>query len=465
MALAEWAASATFADLPESAVAAMKLLTRTVLGTAVAGATSHGCEATVEQVKEWGGRPEATIWIYGGKAPAHAAAMANSVMARALDICDAAVPGQHIGTSAVPVAVATAELVGGVSGSELITALAIGSEIATRLGFVSRLDGFDPTGACSIFASCVTAAKILRLDARQMLNAMALVFNKAGGSFQSNVDASLAVRVIEGFISQDGVICAQLAQRNITGPKNWLEGVWGYYHLFCKGERDTEMVAGELGKRWMLHTFGYKTRPQCGATISSTDAILALLEKQPFEPEQVERIDIRMASEGPCSLVGSEFELGDHPQVSGQFNVRYCVANAITRKSSKLHHFTDESVSDPGIGALARRIETHLAPELSEGRRELAARVALEVRLKDGRILTCGADGPSGFPPNPKTPQMHLDDFLEHTAYGGRPLTKHNVARILSTIERLDAVADVRELAPLMISEVGNRSQGVRSVG
>jgi 2-methylcitrate dehydratase PrpD len=224
IALAEWVANTTFADLPESAVAAMKLLTRTVLGTAVAGATSHGCEATVEQVKEWGGRPEATIWIYGGKAPAHAAAMANSVMARALDICDAAVPGQHIGTSAVPVGVATAELVGGVRGSELITALAIGSEIATRLGFVSRLDGFDPTGACSIFASCVTAAKILRLNAKQMLNAMALVFNKGGSSFQSNVDASLAVRLIEGFISQDGIICAQLAKRNITGPKNWVEG-------------------------------------------------------------------------------------------------------------------------------------------------------------------------------------------------------------------------------------------------
>lgn len=455
-ALAEWAANTRFEDLPHSVVQGMKLLTRTVIGTAVAGATADGCQATVEQVKEWGGRPEATIWLYGGKAPAHAAAMANSVMARALDICDAAVPGQHIGTSAVPVALGTAELVGGVSGREFITALAVGAEIATRLGFASRLDGFDPTGACSIFASCITAGKILGLSAKQMHHAMALTFNKAGSSFQSNVDASLAVRLIEGFISQDGVICAQLAQRNLTGPKNWLEGVWGYFHLFCNDERDTEMVAGKLGERWMLHTFGYKTRPQCGATISSTDAILALLDRHPFEPEDVEHIDIRMANEGPCSLVGSEFELGEYPQVNGQFNVRYCVANAIARKGSKLQHFTNDAVSDPRVGVLARRIHTHLAPELSEGRRELAARVALDVRLTDGRVLRCGADGPSGFPPNPKTLEMHERDFWEHIAYGGLPLPKQNVAKIVSLVERLESVDDVRELAPLLVAAEGS---------
>lgn len=71
--------------------------------------------------------------------------------------------------------------------------------------------------------------------------------------------------------------------------------------------------------------------------------------------------------------------------MNGQFSVRYCVANAIARKGSELRHFTNEAVSDPQVGALARRVHTHFAPELSEGRRELAARVVLEVRLRDGR--------------------------------------------------------------------------------
>lgn len=452
MAIADWVTNTTFDDLPADVVAEMKLLTRTIIGTTVAGATANGCETTVEQVKEWGGRPEATVWIYGGKVPAHAATLANSTMARALDICDMQTPGQHIGTSAVPVALAMAELVGGISGREFITALAVGSEIATRLGFASRLDGFDPTGACSIFASCIAAGKILGLTAKQMLHAMALTFNKAGSSFQSNVDASLAVRLIEGFISQDGIICAQLAKRDLTGPENWLSGVWGYYHLFCKDQRDDETVAGGLGEKWFVRTFGYKTRPQCGATISSTDAIFSLLEKQPIEADEVDRIEIRMANEAPCNLVGSEFRVGDNPQVNGQFNVRYCVANAIVRKSSELHHFTDEAVSDPVVGDLARRITTILTPELGEGKRELGARVALTVYLKDGRTLTAGADAPSGFPANPKTAAMHEKDFWEQLAYGGRPLTKENAEKIVALTAHLDEVADVRELVPLLLS-------------
>jgi 2-methylcitrate dehydratase PrpD len=450
--LAEWATNTTFDDLPNDVIAAMKLLIRTIIGTTVAGATADGCAATVQQVKEWGGRPEATIWIYGGMVPAHAAALANSTMARALDICDAQMPGQHIGTSAVPVGLGMAEQAGGISGRKLITALAVGSEIATRLGFASRLDGFDPTGACSIFASCVTAGSVLGLTAKQMLHAMALTFNKAGSSFQSNIDASLAVRLIEGFISQDGIICAQLAKRDITGPPNWLAGVWGYYHLFCKDQRDDSTVAGGLGEQWYVRTFGYKTRPQCGATISSTDAILELLGEHPIEPDDVERIDICMASEGTYNLVGSEFVLGDYPQVNGQFSVRYCVANAIVRKGSELQHFTNEAVSDPQIGALARRVYTHLDAELSGGRRESGARVALEVRLRDGSVLTCKADGPSGFPPRQKTAEMHLEDFRCHIAYGGRPLARGSADRIVSIVDKLDELNDVRELVPLLVS-------------
>ena len=134
--------------------------------------------------------------------------------------------------------------------------------------------------------------------------------------------------------------------------------------------------------RWFASRFGYKTHPQCGATISSTDAILDLVRRHPFEPANVDRIDIDMASEGPFNLVGSAFALGENPQVSGQFNVRYCVANAIVRNGSRLDHFTNEAVSDPRVGDLARRIHTRLAPALMEGRPELGAPRGIDGQAK-----------------------------------------------------------------------------------
>src|SRR3546814_12021414 len=71
------------------------------------------------------------------------------------------------------------------------------------------------------------------------------------------------------------------------------------------------------------------------------------------------------------------------------FNVRYCVANAIVRKSSRLEHFTNEAVTDPTVGALAARIETRLDPALMEGKFENASRATVAVHLKDGRVLRC----------------------------------------------------------------------------
>src|SRR3546814_9982155 len=63
--------------------------------------------------------------------------------------------------------------------------------------------------------------------------------------------------------------------------------------------------------------------------------------------------------------------------------VRYCVANAIVRKSSRLEHFTNEAVTDPTVGALAARIETRLDPALMEGKFENASRATVAVHLKD----------------------------------------------------------------------------------
>src|SRR3546814_19181932 len=98
--------------------------------------------------------------------------------------------------------------------------------------------------------------------------------------------------------------------------------MWGYYHLFCKGERNDELMTGELGDRWFALNFGYNTRPQCGATIPSTDAIASLMRTHPLEPETIERIEIVMANECPCTLVGAGFAVHENPPVLGQFNLR-----------------------------------------------------------------------------------------------------------------------------------------------
>lgn len=75
--LAEYVSNTRFDDLPPEPVNTIKNVLLTVVGSTIAGATQDGCEALIDQIKEWGGRKEATILIHGGQVPAYNAALAN----------------------------------------------------------------------------------------------------------------------------------------------------------------------------------------------------------------------------------------------------------------------------------------------------------------------------------------------------------------------------------------------------
>ena len=455
--LAQYASDTKYEDLPKGPIEVIRNVVLTVLGTTIAGATAQGCETLVNQTKEWGGKKEATILIHGGRVPAHNAALVNSVMARALDFCDAMSPGIHIGSSSVPTALATAELVGGCSGKDFLTALVVGSEVAARLNFPgSTYDGFDPTGVCTIFAVAVIAGKMLRLNSRQMLNALALAFNRCGGSFQSNIDGSLAVRLIQGFVSQAGIICAQLAQKGLDGPKNFLEGIYGYFHLYAKDKYNPEFVVSELGKRFEMTKVLFKKYPSCGGTLSSTDAILKIVRDKELTTEDVAQIDIKVVPY-IYKLVGHPFKAGENPKVNAQFSIQYCVANALLRKGSKLEHFDEPCIRDPRIMELVGRIHVHPEPALEKRGHNTA--LEMRVTTRDGNVYEKSLDIAPGFPENPLTWDEHHERFQDCISYGRNLLPQENIEKIVLLVNSLEEVEDISlSIIPLLVCQNRRRA-------
>lgn len=445
--LVDYILNTAFKGLPNETVDIIKNVVLTVLGTTIAGAATEYSEALIGQAREWGGKQEATILIHGGKVPAYNAALVNSAMARALDFCDAMKPGMHVGSSSVPTALATAELAG-CSGKEFLTALLVGTEVAARINASSNYDGFDPTGVCTIFATTAIAGRILHLDPRQMLNALALAFNRAGGSLQSNIDGSLAVRMIQGFASQTGIICAQLAQRGITGPKNFLQGIYGYFHLYAKDKYDSRTVIGELGERFELTQTIFKKYPSCVDTMTSTEAILDLVNRESLAPEDVAQIDIKVTPYA-YELTGHQFRIGDNPKVNAQFSIQYCVANALLRGSPKLEHFDEHFIREPQIMKLIQKIQVVADPALEE-RGETATEV--QVKTIDGIIYHRAIDTARGLPKNPLTTEEHLARFYDCIRYAGKSLPQENIDKLLSLVNELEKVEDVRSLIPLLLS-------------
>jgi 2-methylcitrate dehydratase PrpD len=438
-----------FEDISRESLHIAKNIILTVLGTTIAGATSERCIELVESLGEEGGKEEATILIHGGRIPAHNAAFINSIMARALDFCDVMSPGLHLGSSAVPAAFAAAELRGGCSGEDTLTALVLGAEVAARLNLSeSAYDGFDPTGVCGVFGATVVASKILGLSSAETWNALALAFNRSGGSFQSNIDGSLAVRAIQGWVSQNAITCARLAQLGVTGPKNFLQGTYGYFHLYGKDSFDPIAVAGELGKKSELQKVIFKKYPSCALTQASTDAILSLMEEEHLAIEEINQVDIAVHPYA-YKLVGHQFQIGDNPKVNAQFSIQYCVANALLRKGSKLSHFEESYVKDPQISEFVQRISVRADPSLEE-RGHTATN--MKVLISKGEIYNKQIDVPPGFPGNPLTQDEHEERFWDCIDFAGKPLQRERAERIMSLVGHLEQVEDVRVLIPLLLT-------------
>ncbi len=444
--LVRFVRDASFADLPAPVVDLAKDQILAALGGLLAGAYSEGCEALADMAKEEGGTPEATILMHGGKVPAQKAAFVNGVMARALDLCDSAAPGPHPGSAIIPAVLAAAELVGGVSGADYLAAVCVGTEVALRFNLgEAEYDGFDPTGICVPFGAAAAVARILDLSEEQTLHALALALCRCGGTFQSMVDGALSARVTQGWVAEVGVSCARLAARGITGPANFLEGHYGYPHLYGKDHITAQSIVAGLGTDYRApRSLVFKKFPSCGVTQASTQLALDLVAGG-LEAADVVRAQVTVPPY-VYRLVGHPFEVGDNPRVNAQFSIRYCVANALLRKSSRLVHFEEEAIRDPEVLRLVERIDV-VADEALDKRGHSSA--DLRVWTTSGAELLRQADAGPGFPQRPLAREDHLRRFNDCIAFAGRSPAAETTAAILEAIDRLGDMPDVLALLPL----------------
>ena len=430
-------------QLPAEAARITRLVAMAALGAGVAGAGEDGIEALRELLAARGGAPQARTLVFGDRLPAAAAAQLGGTMCRALDFCDAMAPGPHIGSAVLPAALAAADLRGGCSGAELMAALAAGCEVGSRFNLSeAQYDGFDPTGVAVGFASTAAASRVLGLTVTQTRHALGLAFNRCGGSFQSNIDGTLAVRLIQGWVAATGIECAQMAAAGLTGPAHFLTGVYGYPHLYGRDTLDPQAMVQGLGREWRLLRMMFKPYPSCGATQGLTALVLQLVHELALTPERVQHVEVRLP---PYShkLVGHAWRIGDNPRVNAQFSAQYCVANAIVRRSSTLPHFTPASVHDPAVLALIERVGC-----VGDASMNARGHTAVDVNLRttDGRLHHRQLDIAPGFPGNDLSDAQQRARFDGCMAYAPHPLAPEAVTAFLDDLQGLEALPDARRL-------------------
>jgi 2-methylcitrate dehydratase PrpD len=441
-----------FNDLDEITVSRARWRILDAVGCAIAGANAAGCGALLSVIKKWGGALESTVLVHGFKAPLFHAAMMNSLMTRSFDYEPVGAEGggksspAHISGTTVPTALAVAEAQGA-SGQDLITALALGDDIASRLGVASGFDfdlGWDNTGTINTFGAAAIAGKLLGLNENQIHNAFGIALNQLAGTMDGVMDKTMSFKLPIALSSRNGIFAAELAQQEYIGVKDPFLGRNGFFKLYCRNADTGEVLKG-LGKRFYADTI-IKPYSACRTTHSSIDSALKLALGNGFKAVEVETIEIK-ATPGVCrGFCSGALAFGETLQIEAAFNIPYTVACALLRKEVKPDYFTDAAIKDPEIQGLITKIS--LVPAIPP---EKGQHTEINMKMKDGRTLKANTDFPKGhYYESPITYDEIKAKFRNNVAYS-KSVSSKKAEKALSLIEKLEDLKDASELIALLV--------------
>lgn len=460
--LAEHASTLRYEQLPAALVDRIKLCVLDTLGVSIGASTlSEEAKMVADYVRSFGGTREARILGFGGMAPAAWAVFVNGSLGHMLDYDDVG-GGGHVSIATIPIAFALAEKRGGVSGREFIAGVAAGTDIHVRLNQAidipdwTMAEGWFATQLFGFVSGAATASRLLRLDADRTDHAFGIAYTQMSGSRQMAVGNSTHLRSMQaGFSGHGAVIAAELAQRGIIGSREIVEGRYGIFHNYVRTEHpDWDAIVAGLGTTFpMLEVHGFKVWPACGYTRPTNAATLELRRDHGIAPEDVDTITISGGT-GATRLLSEPLELKRRPQLSidGKYSIPFTTAVMMVKGNVTLRDYTDQGLRDPEVLAMADRVAYRADPnaELPVGGNSSVSRPTVEVRLKDGRVLSRQVDSVPGDPHNPVGREMLEAKFRDCVSFAVKPLDKHNIDAAIALIRDLENVADVTEVMRLL---------------
>ena len=444
-------ADTKYDDLDSDVIEATKKEILDLLGVALGGASQPGATHVCELVKEWGGKKESSLIGSRQKVPAPNAAQANATMAHALDFDDvheAAV--MHPGIASIPVAMAVAEAQGNLSGKELITSSALGVDMMCRLALAvtpgkSPVDlGWHLTSLFGFMGSAATAARIMRLDEEKTVNAIGIGYHQCGGNGQCVKDGALTKRLGPGFAVKGGITAALMANAGVTGSKNTLEGEWGFYRQYAKGDYSREILLADLGKRFEGVNVAIKPYPCCRGVHPAIDAALALTDERDIRSGDIKEI-ILSVTDAHLQLLCQPLDAKRAPRspVDAQFSIPWGVASAIVGRRVGLNDYTDSAIKNREVLEVTQKMTVEVDNSLHKPGPEPTR---VKVVTRDGKEFSKIVENPLGSLERP----MSFDDCARKFNDCAKSLESKSVERIIDLVSRLEQLEDIGEIIRLL---------------
>lgn len=448
---ADFICNAKYEDLsPEAIEGAKKSILDTVGVILAASGVEPAVHAVHALVQEAGGAPQSTLMGFGGKAPAVWAAFHNGALAHCLDFDDHAPEGHHPSSSIVPAALALAERAGGVSGRDLITAVAVGQDMFLRMrrSVASRLD-WHLTTVIGVFSATAAAAHILKLNRAQTISAIGIAGMQCCGTLELAYGVGSDLRgMYAGFTTKGAVLAAMMAEKGIRGVQSMFEGKAGLFKVYFGGQYDRTSMLKDLGKVFSGGEVLYKPWPSCGASHGFIHATMELMQEHGLTAADIQSIRVHVGDFQKQLCEPIEGRRRPATPADAKFSIPYCIAVAASKGRVKLSDFFGDALHDPAVGAMADKIEAQLDENFDW--KGMLPKGRLEVTTTDGRTLTRVGDNVPGDVECPMSWDYLCEKFSESAALAAKAPSQAKIAKAYQLVRDLDAAADATDLLRLL---------------
>lgn len=355
-----------FENLSENAIYYVKLHILDTLAASLIGWNSEATRIALEISRRWWRKKEATVFVLGKKVPVDCAGFINSVMARAYDYEPILGGGvTHVPGSIVPAAFALAEYASNVakkqiSGEKLITSIALGLDLVYRI----RVAGGKGTAMGSgwlaetfvPFGIVAAGAKILDFDEDQICNALALAYYQCAGNYGATIgnNAGSLIPIGQGLATSHGIRSIIMASYGIKGAKRDIfTGKWGIFALYGHGRYDKKSLL-DFARNGEILKPVVKKYPGCGAIQSAIDGTLTLIKQYFISWDKVCSVWIKTSKLNYEQVVKNR----KYPQFPSDalWNLRFLVAMAIAKGAVTPFHINHNTLKDPLVCRLYKRI-------------------------------------------------------------------------------------------------------------
>ncbi|MDD9723426.1 MmgE/PrpD family protein [Sulfitobacter sp. PR48] len=444
--LSGFVADLEYDNLPESVVRMIRDLAVDWYGSAVAGHAARPVQA-LEAVCGTlvSGKSESTVLSSGNRASAYAAAMINAASSHVVeqdDVHNGAV--FHPAAVVFPAVFALAEA-RNLNGPAIIEAAVCGYEVGIRVGeFLGRSHyvHFHTTGTAGTLACAAAVAKLLKLDARQVLHAFGTAGTQAAGLWEFLADAADSKQVHTAGATANGMFAAFLAQQGVTGAARIFDGPHGMAAALSQDADPARLSAG-LGSRWATLEMSYKWHASCRHTHPAADALAEVLSREALLADDIEKV-IALVHQGAIDVLGAVRVPESVHQA--KFSMGTVLGLIAVHGKAGVLEFDSHALSDPAVAAFRDRVEMQFDPEVDVAYpSRWLGRVTVHTR--DGRVLRGAIDDPKGDPGNP----LGWDELLAKAESLCRYEIASNAAvdTRLAWLKRLEALPELSGAATL----------------